>query len=186
MILTGKKIIKEVQKGKINISPFDKRRITTNSYDLSLGNTIIRYKQDIIDPKCQASYEEITIPEEGLLLNSGDFVLGKKGEEISRLYERKSNPLVAFIQDCCETTTDDEIPKASLYNYFGLYCRKHNLPSNNEIAFGRELLQEYPFIVQSRKQIEKERIMYWSGIKMQTQESNELDIYSMELRCAKK
>lgn len=82
MILTGKKIIAEVQKGKIDITPFDKGRVTTNSYDLSLGNTIIRYKQDIIDPKCQASYEEITILEDGLVLNAGDFVLGHSKERI--------------------------------------------------------------------------------------------------------
>lgn len=82
MILTGKKIIEEVQKGKIDIIPFDKSRVTTNSYDLSLGNTIIRYKQDIIDPKCQASYEEITIPEDGLVLSAGDFVLGHSKERI--------------------------------------------------------------------------------------------------------
>lgn len=82
MILTGKKIIEEVQKGKIDITPFDKSRVTTNSYDLSLGHTIIRYKQDILDPKCQASYEEITIPEDGLVLNAGDFVLGHSRERI--------------------------------------------------------------------------------------------------------
>lgn len=87
MILTGKKIMAEVKKGKIDIVPFDKCRVTTNSYDLSLGNTIIRYKQDIIDPKCQASYEEITIPEDGLVLNAGDFVLGHSKERIgSDLY----------------------------------------------------------------------------------------------------
>ncbi len=82
MILTGKKIIVEVKKRKIDIDPFDKIRVTTNSYDLSLGNTIVRYKQDIIDPKRQASYEEITIPEDGLVLNAGDFVLGHSRESI--------------------------------------------------------------------------------------------------------
>jgi len=44
MILTGKKIIEEVQKNRIEILPFDEKRITTNSYDLSLGDTLIRYK----------------------------------------------------------------------------------------------------------------------------------------------
>jgi len=82
MILTGKKIIEEVKKNRIDISPFDRDRITTNSYDLSLGNTIIRYSQDVIDPKCQASYEEIIMPEDGLVLNAGDFVLGHSRERI--------------------------------------------------------------------------------------------------------
>jgi len=51
MILTGKKIIEEVQKNRIEILPFDEKRITTNSYDLSLGDTLIRYKTGVIDPK---------------------------------------------------------------------------------------------------------------------------------------
>jgi dCTP deaminase len=82
MILTGQKIIEEVQNGKIEISPFDIKKTTTNSYDLSLGNTVIRYTCDIIDPKCEAPYETIIIPEEGLVLQSGDFVLGYSNERI--------------------------------------------------------------------------------------------------------
>jgi dCTP deaminase len=82
MILTGKKIIQEVNNSKIDIFPFDKKRITTNTYDLSLGNTIIRYKDNIIDPKCKPQYDEITIPEGGLILQAGDFILGHSKERI--------------------------------------------------------------------------------------------------------
>lgn len=82
MILTGKKIIEEVENNKIEISPFDKNRVTTNSYDLSLGKTIIRYTCGVIDPKKEASYEEIAIPEDGLVLKAGDFVLGHSNERI--------------------------------------------------------------------------------------------------------
>lgn len=82
MILTGKKIIEEVGKNRIDISPFTKERITTNSYDLSLGDTIIRYKSDIIDPRCKPLYDEIKIPKEGIVLQAGDFVLGHSNERI--------------------------------------------------------------------------------------------------------
>lgn len=82
MILTGNKIIKEVKSGKIEISPFNKKRITTNSYDLSLGDTIVRYKTNIINPKRKTPYEEIKIPSSGLILNSGEFVLGHSNERI--------------------------------------------------------------------------------------------------------
>lgn len=82
MILTGEKIIEEVKNNKIEISPFDKKKITTNSYDLSLGKTIIRYTCDVIDPKCEPTYEEIIIPEEGFVLKSGDFVLGHSNERL--------------------------------------------------------------------------------------------------------
>ncbi len=82
MILTGSKIIKEVQKGKIEISPFEEDRITTNSYDLSLGKKIIRYKKGVIDPKIKNNYEEVEIPKDGLVLNSGEFILGHSKERI--------------------------------------------------------------------------------------------------------
>lgn len=82
MILTGNKIIEEVESGRIHISPFSLERITTNSYDLVLGKTIIRYLADIIDPRIETPYEEIAIPEEGILLNKGDFILGHSEEMI--------------------------------------------------------------------------------------------------------
>ncbi len=82
MILTGKKIIEEVKVGRIDIFPFDEQRVTTNSCDLSLGNTIIRYGEAVIDPKNKAEYQEIIIPAEGMVLNAGDFVLGHSKERI--------------------------------------------------------------------------------------------------------
>ena len=82
MILTGNKIIEEVKNGKIEITPFDEDRITTNSYDLSLGEIIIHYKAEIIDPKVETPYEEIKIPNKGLALKAGEFVLGHSNERI--------------------------------------------------------------------------------------------------------
>jgi len=82
MILTGKKIIEEVKNNKIEISPFDKKRITTNSYDLALGDTILRYKTDVIDPRQKTPCKKIKIPGKGLVLNSGEFVLGHSKERI--------------------------------------------------------------------------------------------------------
>ncbi len=87
MILTGKKILEEIESGKININPFVSERVTSNSYDLALGDTVIRYLAGVIDPRVPAMYEEITIPENGLVLNKGDFVLGHSEEVIgSDLY----------------------------------------------------------------------------------------------------
>lgn len=82
MILTGNKIYEEVIDKKIIIEPFSNERITTNSYDLSLGKTLIRYKADVIDPRVPTPFEEIDIPENGLMLKKGDFVLGHSVEKI--------------------------------------------------------------------------------------------------------
>lgn len=82
MILTGVKIKEEVAKNRIEISPFLADRATTNSYDLALGETIIRYTSKILDPKEKPEYEELTIPDNGLLLKAGDFVLAHSQERI--------------------------------------------------------------------------------------------------------
>ncbi len=82
MILTGKKIIEEIEASRIEITPFDRRKVTTNSYDLSLGVTLLRYTGDVIDPKHENPYDEIIIPDEGFLLKPGDFFLGHSNERI--------------------------------------------------------------------------------------------------------
>lgn len=82
MILTGKKIQEEVEAGHIDLEPFLQHKVTTNSYDLALGETVIRYKADVIDPHEPTPFEEIQIPPDGLLLNKGDFVLGHSKERL--------------------------------------------------------------------------------------------------------
>lgn len=86
MILTGKSIVKNVTSGKIRITPFIKNQITTNSYDLRLGTRLIRYTSNILDPKCNNTFEEIIIPKQGILFNPGDFYLGETKEKIGSNY----------------------------------------------------------------------------------------------------
>ena len=80
MILTGGKIIEEVKAGKIIITPFDKARITTNSYDLTLGEKLIVYEDEILDPKKEPKIKEIIIPDDGYVLERAEFVLGHSNE----------------------------------------------------------------------------------------------------------
>lgn len=86
MILTGNTIVKEVQAGKIEISPFDELYITTNSYDLALGSKVLRYTSAILDPKIKPEYELIDIPSDGFLMHAGDFLLGHTEEKIGSDY----------------------------------------------------------------------------------------------------
>ena len=87
MILTGSEILKQVKEKKIEISPFSRKFITTNSYDLTLGNKFIKYKEKVIDPKKKAKYEEFEVDSsEGLLLMPGDFILGHTQEIIGSDY----------------------------------------------------------------------------------------------------
>lgn len=80
MILTGKQIQQEVEAGMIDLNPFQASHITTNSYDLSLGDTLISYQEEILDPKKDNAYEKFEIPSEGILLEKNSFYLGHSKE----------------------------------------------------------------------------------------------------------
>lgn len=91
MILTGNKIKEEVAEKNIILEPFKMENITTNSYDLSLGNKLIKYTDKIIDPKKKTNYEIITIFEEGFVLEKNSFYLGSSVEILG---SKKFVPLI--------------------------------------------------------------------------------------------
>ena len=79
MILSGKEILRHMGK-EIIIEPFNASRINPNSYNLSLANELLVYKNDILDMKKLNPTDKITIPEEGLLLEPKKLYLGRTNE----------------------------------------------------------------------------------------------------------
>lgn len=86
MILTGKEILLRHHKGEIVIDPFVKKNITTNSYDLTLGDEYLVYTSEVLDPARENPYEIHKIPTDGLLLNKCDFVLSHSREIVGSDY----------------------------------------------------------------------------------------------------
>jgi dCTP deaminase len=76
MILTDTKILQEMEKGTIVISPFDRKYLGSNSYDVHLGRYLALYKSDILDAKVHNEVEYIEIPDEGLILLPHRLYLG--------------------------------------------------------------------------------------------------------------
>jgi len=76
MILTGNKIEQEVNTGKIIIDPFKSSNLSTNSYDLTLDDILLKYSEKVLDPKKNNKYEEIKILQKGTILPKGSFHLG--------------------------------------------------------------------------------------------------------------
>lgn len=76
MILTGKKIIEEVNNNRITIDPFRADQINPNSYDFRLGNIVMVYKNNTLDPKVINKTEIIEIPDAGLTLQPDKLYLG--------------------------------------------------------------------------------------------------------------
>ena len=61
MILSGKEIESRIN-DEIIIDPFDKNRINPNSYNLSLHNELIMYKNSLLDMKKDNEVEKLIIP----------------------------------------------------------------------------------------------------------------------------
>lgn len=68
MILTDATILREIENGNIVVSPFIRENLGTNSIDLTLGDTIVVYADEVLDPKSKPNTYEILIPESGLVL----------------------------------------------------------------------------------------------------------------------
>ncbi|MEV6506753.1 dCTP deaminase [Streptomyces sp. NPDC051642] len=81
MILTGDEVERQIGLGRISMSPFDPGRCTTNSYDLSLGRRLLTYTDAVLDPRRPPSYEIREMPDEGVDLAPGEFVLAETAEQ---------------------------------------------------------------------------------------------------------
>ena len=66
MILSDKRILEEMKKGTIVISPFNRKQLGSNSYDVHLGDDLAMYEHEILDAKEHNKVRHFKIPQEGL------------------------------------------------------------------------------------------------------------------------
>ena len=83
MILSGKEIKKQVNKGSIAIEPFSDDQINPNSYNLRLHPDLLVYDNDVLDMRENNSASPLAIPENGLLLEPHKLYLGRTVERTS-------------------------------------------------------------------------------------------------------
>ncbi len=76
MILTDTQILAEMRKGTIVISPFRRRYLGSNSYDVHLGRWLALYRDEILDAKVHNEVHYFRIPADGLILVPSKLYLG--------------------------------------------------------------------------------------------------------------
>ncbi|MBU1099737.1 MAG: dCTP deaminase [Bacteroidetes bacterium] len=76
MILSDKKILEEIESGKIKIEPFDREALGTNSYDVKLGKWLAVYTSEILDARVHNKIERFEIPKDGYILLPSKLYLG--------------------------------------------------------------------------------------------------------------
>jgi dCTP deaminase len=93
MILSDSAVITAMAVGEIEIQPYDRERLGSNSYDMTLGDTLLAfpYGDFVVDVKKPPQMYEIVIPEEGYELQPNRLYLG-----VTREWAR-SGPYLAEI-----------------------------------------------------------------------------------------
>jgi len=76
VILTDRKILEEMKRGTIVISPFDPSHLGSNSYDVHLGRHLAVYRNDILDARVHNEVDHMEIPADGLILLPHRLYLG--------------------------------------------------------------------------------------------------------------
>jgi dCTP deaminase len=82
VILTGPAIALAVARGDIVIDPFDPARLSPNAYDWRIGDHL-RICDDELDAAAPTPYEEVALPNEGMVLWPGRLYLGVTHERTS-------------------------------------------------------------------------------------------------------
>jgi dCTP deaminase len=80
MILSGINIENERTRGNIIIEPWNPSRLNPNSYNLSLSDELMHYRDTELDMKRKPDPVRLTIPAEGIVLQPGKLYLGRTDE----------------------------------------------------------------------------------------------------------
>lgn len=76
MILSDTRILEEIAKGTIVITPYHRDQLGSNSYDVHLGKYLATYRNNELDAKKHNEILHFEIPEDGYLLLPQTFYLG--------------------------------------------------------------------------------------------------------------
>jgi deoxycytidine triphosphate deaminase len=86
MILSGNEIKRQMDLGRIGITPFRESALNPASYNLRLGNTIRVYDRMPLSTREKATTREIVIPPDGYLLSGGQSYLATTMERTRSPY----------------------------------------------------------------------------------------------------
>lgn len=98
------------------------------------------------------------------LLENKAFSCTETTEEVAQKYQRLSNPVAAFLADCCQEDLEAYIIKVDLYNAFKAYCQGNSYPILSEKKFTEWLTKLMPVSTFRPTLPNGERPMVWRGI----------------------
>jgi P4 family phage/plasmid primase-like protien len=101
------------------------------------------------------------------VLSNAKFSYGKTVDQTQSYYLRASDPVYAFVEDCCEIDSDTVTSKDALFEAFKNYCKESKTPLINRDSFAKTLKNSPHFkVTLTRPRVGDERVPSWRGIKV--------------------
>lgn len=85
-------------------------------------------------------------------------------------YRRKSNPILAFLEDCCECSENDHVVKTDLLRAYNTWASEHGYPpATSKKAFG-SVIQDQTTIPTDTCQpkVGERQVEAWAGLRLKT------------------
>lgn len=98
------------------------------------------------------------------LLDQNRFTDSLETRQLMMDYRRANNPILCFVEDCCEVGDEHETAKSEIYDRYKSYCRDSGFTAMNRENFFRELYVAVHNIKQYRPRIGKLRPQLLRGI----------------------
>jgi putative DNA primase/helicase len=92
------------------------------------------------------------------------------GDDAAALYRRKSNPIIAFLEDECEISADGYVIKTDLISAYNQYASKMELPpTTSGIAFGKAIADQTLIPVETfHPKVNDRQVEVWRGIRLKS------------------
>ncbi|MCJ7444844.1 MAG: phage/plasmid primase, P4 family [Methanotrichaceae archaeon] len=100
-----------------------------------------------------------------LRANGWNFTYEDKASEI---YRKKSNPIIGFLEDRCEASSDGYVIKADLIVEYNKYAEQNRFPpATSRKAFGKEIMDQTAIPVETfHPKVDERQVEAWRGIKL--------------------
>jgi len=115
------------------------------------------------------------------LMEQGEFSERKSIDEREEMWERMSDPIVAFKDECLEMNPDEQETKDNIYRAYVRFCRDRNVPVKDKNVFAREVPRKLG-LEATRPRMDGKRTPCWKGAMLKeewrTEEEEEKNLES--------
>lgn len=97
--------------------------------------------------------------------NGWTFSYNKSLNDVRKMYQRLSDPVYAFIEDCCEAASPDEyITKSEMYNGYKRYASERGFKVYTQKKFG-QAIEDNTLVPVEEGKIHNGTVKVWRGIR---------------------